>query len=522
MEKISLLKNKKAFIPIILIICFSVISSLCLIMQGDDFLWYYVYDIEDLSSFQNPNGRYLTNKITYLMVRYPIARYIVYSLVSSMIIILSSHLMDFEKKSDILKYALFFSLFLTFPTKIYVNVMNWISGFTNYGISMIFTLAYMFFSFKIIFCKEYLPGKLWLIFAPVLGFAGALCIEHMSIYNIIFGIASIIIIYKLRKRVFASNILYLISSVIGFIVMFAGLNFNEIFQENSDSVGIRTVEFNINDIFMQIYLRIIPYYSKQFFIIHILIAICFLYLYYKTDKNKWNLTVKRYSKICMIIIMAYSCYSLFVNCFSDLVVFDWSMKIRAIETAFAFIYFIALIYICVILLERNRCIRFLIYLVSTVVSVLPFLLVNPVSARCFFADGIFWILASSEVFFACYEKFEFFRSTEIKKIFCVLSVIFGVFTCNINISNKYWNTFRMNYIKEQVDNKSNIVKIVNLPYDDYVCWLDLDKNQKIIFDKSFNQNLGYTDLLFRYYGIDIDKDNFNYMFINIIDYRNSR
>ncbi|MGN1036524.1 MAG: DUF6056 family protein [Ruminococcus sp.] len=515
MGNILFIKNKKTFIPIVLIVFFSIISALCLIMQGDDFIWYYVYEIEELFSHKNPNGRYLTNEITYLMVRYPIAKYLVYSISSSLIIILTSHLMDFENKSDNLKYALFFLLFLMLPAKIYNNVMNWISGFTNYGISMIFTLAYIFFAFKIMFNREYIPSKLWLILTSVLGFFGALCVEHMTIYNIIFGIVSIVIIYKLRKRFFVSNILYLFSSVIGFAVMMSAPNYSEIVADNSDSIGIRTTEFNINDIFMQIYSKIIPYYSKQFFIIHILISVCFFCIYYNDDRSKYKVSVNRYIKICMFVIFSYSCYSLFVNCFSDLVNFDWSLKAGALETAFAFIYFTALTYISIILLKGDRCIRFLIYLISTVISVLPFVVANPVSSRCFFADGIFWILVFGEIFFSCYEKFNFFRSGEIKKIFGIFSIFIGVLICNINISNKYWNTFRINYIKEQVDDKSNIVEILKLPYTDYV--YD-DLNDEDIFNIHIENDFGYTDLLFRYYGIDADKYNFNYIFIGIMDY----
>lgn len=518
MGSILFMKNKKTFIPIIFIICFSIVSALCLIMQGDDFVWYYVYETEELFSHRNPNGRYLTNEITYLMVRYPIIRYLVYASAESLLIILASRLMDFENKSDILKYALFFFLFVTLPKEIYSNVLNWTSSFTNYGISMIFTLSYILFSFRIMSEKDYYPKRLWLISAPLLGFIGAFCVEHMTLYNIFFGIASIVIIYKLRKRVFAVNILYFLSSVAGFFVMMSSSEYSGIVQENSDSTGLRTIDFSIDDIFMQIYLRIIPDYAKKFFIIHILIAICFLFLYYKADKSKWNCMVRRYTEICMIVILAYSCYSVFVNCCSDLTDFDWSMKVRALETAFAFVYFTALIYMSMILIKINSRIRFLIYLISTVVSVLPFLVVNPVSSRCFFADGIFWILALGELFFSCCEKSEFFRSEEIKKAFCIFSVLAGVFMCIINISNKYCNTLRMNYIKEQVDNKSNIVEILTLPYDNYI-YDDLSSDN--IFNNCIEDDFGYTDLLFLYYGIDIDKDNFDYIFIDIMDYNSN-
>lgn len=507
--------SKKRVFAVALIIIFSIISALCLIMQTDDFLWYYVYDMQELFPYQNPNGRYFTNWITCLIVKYPIMRYIIVSVCLSSLIIIISRLMDFERKSDILNYCLAFSLFVLIPREMFANVMNWISGFTNYVISILFTLVYVFYCFRIIFDKSYKPYKIWILFTALLGFLGALCVENISIYNILFGIFAVIIIFKKRRRFFASNILYLLSSVAGFAFMLGADNYNQLFNNEKDSVGIRYVEFVFNDVFMQIYQRIAPNYSRQFFVMHILLAVCFIYLYCKSDKEKWDSSMKRYSKICINIIVLYAGYSLFVNCFSNLEVLDLNMKIRALETAFAFVYFISLIYLSFVLLEFNRFLRFTIYLASTVIVVAPFAVVNPVTPRCFFADSIFWILASGEVFFSCYEKVALFHSDEFRKFICLFSMLMGVFICNINISNKVYNNIRFDYIKEQIDNNERLIEIINLPYSDYV-YDDLEKGH--IFDDCFTEDIGYTDLLFKYYGINVDKDNFNYIYIHAIDY----
>jgi len=507
--------SKKSTFAVALIIIFSVISAFCLIMQIDDFLWYYVYDIEELFPYQNPNGRYFTNQLTYLTIKFPLIRYIVFSVVLSSLIIIISHLVDFDRKSDILKYCLVFSLFVLIPHKMFANVINWISGFTNYVISMLFTLIYIFYCFKIIFDKNYTPSKIWLIFAPVLGLLGALCVENITVYNILFGIFAIIIIYKFRKRFFVSNILYFLMSVTGFVFMLGADNYNELFNKEKDSLGIRHIEFVFSDIFMQIYRRIIPNYSKQFFVINILLAVCFVYLYYKADNNNWNTSVKRYSKMCINIIVLYSGYSLFVNCFSDLEIFDLNMKIRALETAFTFVYLISLVYLSFVLLEPDKFLRFTFYIVSTVIVVAPFAVVNPITPRCFFADGIFWILASGEIFFACYEKSEIFRNNEVKRFFCLFSIFMGVFICNINISNKLCDNIRIDYIKKQINEDNKFIEIINFPYGNYI-YDDLEKDN--IFDGHLTDNIDYVDLLFKYYNIDADKDNFNYIYIDIVDY----
>lgn len=510
------IKNKKSIIPIVLIVVFSLISSFCLIMQADDYVWHYIYEIKECFKFQNPNGRYLTNKITYFMARYSIVRYVIFSFGLPSLIILISRLIDFEKKSGYLKYALAFLLIILIPKEMYSEVIAWVSGFTNYALSILFTLLYIFFCFKLFFDKNYKPNKLLCIGTTILGFAGALCVEHITIYNIIFGIFAVIFIYKSRKRFFLSNILYLLSSIVGIVVMFSGYDYNVIIDNGKDNISLRHIEFNFSDIFMQLYRRVIPNYSKQFFVIHIVILFCFLCIYYKSNKTDWDLSKQRYTKICMTVLVVYSIYSVFTSCFSDLLVMDTNMKIRAVETAFTFIYFVSLIYLAAALLQKNVCIRFIIYLVSTVVIVFPFLVVNPVTPRCFFSDYIFWILTAGELFFYCYENFDFFKSIYFQKFLSVAAVTLGCFMINMNISNKYCENLRIEYIKEQVENKCSVVQIIRLPYNSYV-YDGLDK------DNLFEENLGicYTDLMFKYYGFEVDEKNFNYLMIDMADYNRS-
>ncbi len=509
----------KNILPAALIIIFSLISAYSLIFQGDDFIWYFVNDIDEMSGYRVPNGRYFTNFLTYIMVEFPLMKYLIYCGALSALIILISHLVDYEKKSAVLKYGLTFTMFILLPTAIYSNTITWISGFTNYVISILITLIYFFFCFKIIFDKMYTPSKIWIILSSLLGFAGALCVENISIYNILFGIFSIILIFRLRKKFFASNILFLLTSIIGFIVMMSADAYGEVFDNNQiDSLGIRKVEVSFSDVFMQIYQSVGPFFARDFFVIHILVAFCFVLLYYKADRSGWDASKSRYAKICINIIVLYAAYSVWVNCFEDFVQFDFGMKMRALETAFVFIYLISLIYLAFNLLERSKFLRFTIYLVSSVVVVAPFAMVNPVSPRCFLADAVFWILLTGELFFACYEKFTFFRSNELKNSISIVAVLSGILMSNMNISNKIWNDIRFDYIKEQMNDNKKMIEIIELPYSD-LAQDDLGSEQ--LFTCYILDDISYTDLLFKFYDIDINKDSFKHMYISPLDYNTS-
>ena len=142
-------------------------------------------------------------------------------------------------------------------------------------------------------------------------------------------------------------------------------------------------------------------------------------------------------------------------------------------------------------------------------------MVNPVSPRCFLADAVFWILMSGELFFACHEKFAFFRSNELRNLICIISMISGIFMCNMNISNKVWNDIRIEHIKKQINENRKVIEIIELPHGNLV--LD-DLGRGEVFSWYFLDEIGYTELLFKYYNIDVDKETFNYMYVSPIDY----
>lgn len=89
---------------------------------------------------------------------------------------------------------------------------------------------------------------------------------------------------------------------------------------------------------------------------------------------------------------------------------------------------------------------------------------------------------------------------------------------NMNISNKIWNNIRFDYIKEQMSENKKIIELIELPHQNLVSD-ELGKDD--MFVCYFLDDLGYTELLFKYYDIDVDKETFRYIYISPIDYNTS-
>ena len=85
----------------------------------------------------------------------------------------------------------------------------------------------------------------------------------------------------------------------------------------------------------------------------------------------------------------------------------------------------------------------------------PFTVINPVTARCFFENYVFWIILSGELFFTAVSHFK--KEVNSFESICVLSftafLAADFFLLGACISNKYYNDLRFDFISEnrQID-----------------------------------------------------------------------
>lgn len=485
---------------LLLIILFSVISSLMLFFKLDDYIWYYASKESSLEKYKMPNGRYFSNIITIVLADNPALRFIFCAVILVMLVWIVYKLIDFEKNSRKNGIALAFFLFLVMPPEVYSQTVNWFSGFTNYVLSFLFTGINIYITFRILF-TDYVPKNSFLMF--FLALAGGLCVENITIYNLIYSIAVIFLIKKKKKKICSCNIFYLAGAVLSAAAMFFNNTYSQIISGN-DETGTRNFEFSFSDIYSKMYKYVIPHYAKSFFIVHIIIAVSLLTMYLRKNKHG------KYEKICLYICMAYSVYSVFDVCFSEFIMISASMKIRAFEGAFIVLYLLSLIYLFVKLLHAESAIRCVIYIVSSLIVTAPFIVVSPMTPRCIFADYIFWVLLSGELFLTV------FRDSRLLKtdVMFALPFTMSVIITGINITNNYYNNIRFDYVREQLESKSKIIYLVKLPYADYA-YEDFDD---ILFEEELDNNNSYGTYIFKYHGMEMNPDDHKFIFISAEDY----
>ena len=514
------LTQKNTLVFSLIFAVYIIIHCLCLIKTSDDLMWDNIDSVSQMLLYHNPNGRYFTNILTYFLCNSPVLCFVVYTFFMDAFLFLIANLFKAELKHGWTAFLFAGSVFLFSPKYYYIHIYNWISGFTNYLISLVFLLIYIRYCFPL-FEKKPVRSK-WYDVSLLLvsGFVGALCIENITVYNLIFAVFIILFVFFTQKKFYLSNIAWFIGTLAGTIVMMSDSNYKHILEEGDD-IAFRSFELSLSDIYMNIYRDVIVNFSRPYFFIHIIITCCiallFVRKYGKADKRP------KYALASVFVMIIYTVFTVLVDNGEDIAVLSSAYRSRALEAALTVLYICALIYMVCSLFDGGKRVRAIIYLLSTVFVTAPFLVVSAITGRCFFASFIFWCLFTFEVSVPVLNSIKGMDTGLIKK--CSAVLLASIMSVNLffDVSNKVVEIIRVKYIQEQLaDDRNRQVKLIYLPY------------QKNCFDpiKLFEENdlyltkdgrkYSYTEL----YCInnDIDQKIFDkqLMFIEMLDYSISK
>ena len=507
----------------LVIVLFSFMQGLCLIHHGDDLYWFQGSSYNNIFSSNSDNSRYFTNIITYLISSNSLCRIIIYTIFLSSLFIIIAKIVNGTHLKSFFGYSFSFISFLLIPCPYYANVFNWMSGFTNYVISMVFIFLYLWFVYPILNGRDPKYSKWFAIYTFLLGFLGSFCVEHVSIYNFIFGLFIILYSYKIYKKVFLPNITYIISVIIALILMFSNSTYSGVLADDPTRSDLRSFEFSFSDLSMKLYTEIIPLFAKKFWFIHLLIAFSLYIIYSKLDKSSFSKEKNRYSNISMILVVLYAVYSLFSSFFTDYQSLTYAYRVNALETAFVFLYILSIIYLSYILFDKYRFIRISIFMISTIFLTAPFIIVNPVSYRCFFAEYCFWILAAGEILVYVFTELKVIDLFHFKRLLSIICVCMFFSISYINVSNKICEYLRVKYIHQQIGNNSNVIEIIEIPYVEYcsdvIILFPKNNDESEIFETDIaNAKYKYFEYYKDYIGVDDRFDPKKFVYISIQDY----
>lgn len=501
------------------VLIFSVICCLTNIISGDDYVGYYSREYEDSSFIAGISGRYFADLLAFPIIRYPVMRLILYVPILFLCIWLLADCVQIREKRIGISW-LGLGLFCTMIPEMFAQVIMWLGAFAPYVPPVVLALLFIRTVFRE-FAGKTVKSKWTVPLFAAVGFAGALCTEHMAIYSCCLALfvllyAGISRLHKLR----AYQIAYAVGAAAGTVLLFLNPNYSKV-ANGTDEHTYRFIETSPIDMVMQLYMKVITFYSQRLWVINFLIAGALLLLYHRADKSAWKPDKRRFAKAAMTIVFAFPTYFVINYAYVRLESIDAAMRLSALETAFAFLHLISVLYLGAILCERQSALRLTFFLLSTVICTAPFCMANPVTHRCLFSTFCFWLLTALELCMQAAGIMDGEMLRYCRKGAYLLSGLFAGYLTYINLLN--FVTFRINVanLKEQLNEGKQSVVLIEEPYTRYTPAFSFNQFLSKIDEYTSSPKKDYITSLLRYHGIpeeQIDPKRLTVVEFSLYDY----
>lgn len=449
-------------------ILFLTLFLLCFLFpySGDDWAWGSQLGIERLHSwFENYNGRYIGNFIVLILTRSNLLKALAMCLCIGGIVVILNEITGRQAWG-----AGLIVLCLTFmPVLLLRQAVVWTSGFSNYVTSIFFTLIYIYDIRKIYTDK---PKNSYKTAVPIalLGLSSALIVEHLTIYNVILGIYTLLFTFIKYKKIYVQHLAYLAGSAIGTIIMFrngayhAVASGNDTYRTISTDSGIwGRISENFKEIARQGFLN-------NFVLLSILMAVCLVL--WLENKDKMTGGLKIIGNVSIFINISYTALS-FMNQLNTYWSKAWILLL--LEVLATIFYVLSLIaFILILPFDKIEKVRLLFILFSAGFMIAPLFVVTPIGPRCFFAPYIMLIYLLIELSgnFNDTHKKQFARLNHSFVIFAVIGVLYLFYIYGTIAKNNYE---RIALAVKDSQNGKNSIKVQELPYKDYVWCSDVEQ-----------------------------------------------
>lgn len=491
------MKNKKLKIDInfiIKIILCVMLFALCYFVPytHDDWAWGSSIGIERFSNhFLNYNGRYFSNCLAILLTRNRLLRSITCFITLILLIKVITKLIG--SKKDINAFLLV-ALCILMPYRIIAQSFAWTSGFVNYVFPILFVLAYIYLNKNMFESKKIELSDRWIIPLLLFGFISCLMVENMTIYIVLLSL--FINLYQIvkHKKISLPNVAFLIGSIAGTILMFSNGAYANIFNSadtyrsiEQGNIIIRAIKTYIDSV--------CGYLIQGNIILNFILSGIFIkiiYDFYKNNSSKTKKVINYILGLCVIIIIGYVAYNLFVHIAGNRLLQKNGLKLPfegLINMAFLLSIFVSII-ICV--KDSKRKFRLLFELFSIAIMTAPLLVVTPIGPRNFFATYVLFAMFAVDAFDYSVNEFKIKIDHFIGIIAIMLMLFYGII---------YGSIFRIEKKRDKAINNfesGEVLYLPLLPFAEYMqngnpvneiflerfkLFYNIDKNQKVKFVK---------------------------------------
>ena len=437
--------KKKIFYFSILIFIFTILclSPIC----GDDWGNYIISSkgiyhafSEAVGMYFDWEGRFVSRVIINLLTSHKILWNIVNSIFIVGIIYYFVKIINPKHKNIIYLLSLGTILFMNVFT--FSQVVSWIAG----NITYLFIVTLLLLYYYIIFSNKK-SNKCMFYFLVLLNFTMTMFVEHMAIILVFSNILFIIYKYKKEKVIDKELVVYLISAIIGTLLMLLS-------PGSMKRVDIDNVAFSKLSLFDKIKTNIPNFVFYTFICNSYLLVLMVISNYYLIKKYIKNKFVRVLSIIlCFISILTTANYLLFNLKITNYNIFSNQNNIIII------IYYILYTIFTFYLLIKEKNIKAIFFYIIGILSNLVMIMSPVWGYRTSFSTYIFLVL-SSLIIINKYIK----ENNIINYILYFITILISLFYLILYISIHKLYVDNLNVIKQGIKNKKKVIEIVRYPH----------------------------------------------------------
>ena len=431
--------------------------------SGDDWAWGSSFGAELFNSFfKGYNGRYLGNLLVLALTRSRILRAVVMAGTYTALMYLTEKIAG-ESKGRLSMIAI---LLLCMPARMFAQAMAWTSGFSNYVPSIVISLLYIFLVRDVFDCRtDHYPESNRSGFALgvylLLGLAGSLFIEHVTIYNLCLGVFVLVYGFIRFKRVSPTHIAFSIGSIAGAALMFSNGAYRAVAQHTD---WYRSMARGLKDILDRAYTNsiytIIPFgfIGCLVLMLALCVAACLVSCVYSKKWKVWH-------DLSLAVIVAYSALAVMGNVGKVNHVNYW----RTIEIVATVLYLFAwVVFILTLPLESPLRMKYLLYVASAVIMDGCLLFVTPIGPRCLFGSYVFFSLLAVSLMNVALENVPKNASQVLCDALTICAVVCAYYIVYIYGTVAYFDNYRLEKARADVVAGNTTIQVENMIYDEYV------------------------------------------------------
>lgn len=366
---------------IFLFILFSVLF-LVIPYCDDDLRWGSAVGAERVARwFDGYGGRYFGYFLILLLTRVYSAKVLVQALVMTHLVYMMN-LLSYSRRTEFITVIFLFFM----PLGIFSDTVGWTSGFANYMISAALTLIYVRYVYRRLDGEDIICAFPALLGYFLLGMLGAMIVEHFSFYNLCLALFIILYTAVNERRIRAVELVYFSGVTTGILLMFSNSAYRNILA-GEDFYRRIVISHTVRFVLVRINQMLNICYIKMPVIVISLTAV--IYLIWREYSRCLSGRVRQIARLGTGLICCLNPIILLMDMTSA---YDTMIRNTVSQLLAVFVLTCLALTIGIFSYYGGRFWHCMGTFISIGIPLIPFLILSPLSCRCYVGSYIFWIL----------------------------------------------------------------------------------------------------------------------------------